>query len=136
MKKNYLGNVNATESEKNALNGILQENLLINIRTYNQHALVLYANDHFNNFIHLYITNSNEVVYSYNYGNEIVNLTVFNKDLSSGKSVQLAVIRSETSTILHVNELNATLEKGFLLLDEYSNKPWMNPEFGMCAGIL
>lgn len=64
----------------------------------------------------------------YNYGNEIVNLTVTNKDLNSGKSIQIAVIRGETSTTLHVNEFNVTLDKGVLLLKEYSNKPWINPE--------
>lgn len=90
--------------------------------------MILYAHDNYNNFIHLYITNANEVVYLYNYGNEIVNLTVSNKALNSGKSIQIAVIRSETSTILHVNEFNATLDKGVLLLEEYSNKPWANPE--------
>lgn len=110
------------------LKGILRENLLINIRTYDDHALILYAHDNFNNFIHLYITNANEVVYLYNYGNEIVNLTVSNKELNSGKSIQIAVIRSETSTVLHVNQFNATLDKGVLLLEEYSNKPWANPD--------
>lgn len=110
------------------LKGILRENLLINIRTYDDHALILYAHDNFNNFIHLYITNANEVVYLYNYGNEIVNLTVSNKELNSGKSIQIAVIRSESATILHVNDHNVTLEKGVLLLEEYSNKPWINPE--------
>jgi hypothetical protein len=110
------------------LKGILRENLLINIRTYDDHALILYAHDNFNNFVHLYITNANEVVYLYNYGNEIVNLTVSNKELNSGKSMQIAVIRSEGSTVLHVNEHNATMEKGVNLLEEYSNKPWVNPE--------
>lgn len=110
------------------LRGILRENLLINIRTYDTHALILYAHDNFNNFIHLYIRNANEVVYLYNYGNEIVNLTVSNRELNSGKSIQIAVIRGESSTILHVNQFNATIDKGVLLLEEYSNKPWANPE--------
>lgn len=110
------------------LKGILRENLLINIRTYDDRALILYAHDNFNNFVHLYITNANEIVYLYNHGNEIVNLTVINRDLNSGKSIQIALIRSENSTVLHVNSLNVTLEKGVLLLEEYSNKPWINPE--------
>lgn len=111
------------------LKGILRENLLINIRTYDERAFILYAHDNFNNFVHLYISNANEVVYMFNYGNETVNLTVSNKELNSGKSVQIAVIRTETTTTLHVNELNATLDKGVLLLESYSNKPWTNPEF-------
>lgn len=88
----------------------------------------MYAHDNFNNFVHLYITNANEIVYLFNHGNEIVNLTVSNKALNTGKSIQIAVIRSETSTILHVNSNNATLDKGVLLLEKYSNKPWINPE--------
>lgn len=129
MKKNYLGNLNSTEHEKNILSNILKEDLLINIRTYDKHALILYANDHFNNFIHLYITNSNEIVYSYNHGTEIINLTVFDKDLNSGKSMQIAVLRKENSTTLYVNDHSETVEKGFNLLTNYSNKPWSNAEF-------
>lgn len=107
--------------------GILKENLLVNIRTYDKRALILYAHDNFNNFVHLYL-DSSEIVYLYNYGNEIFNLSVTNKDLTIGKSIQIAIIRSETSTVLHVNEKNATLDKGVLLLEEYSNKPWINSE--------
>lgn len=110
------------------LQSILHENLLINIRTYDTHALILYAHDNFNNFVHLYLTNSNEVVYLYNFGHEIVNLTVSNKDLNSGKSMQIAVIRNDHHTVLHVNEFNSTLDNGVLLLEEYMNKPWANPE--------
>jgi hypothetical protein len=108
----------------------MQENILVNLRTYDEHSLVLYANDHYNNFIHLYVTNSNEVVYLFNYGNEIVNLTIMNNELNSGKSIQVAITRTETTTTMHVNEKNTTIDKGFLLLAEYSNKPWINPEKG------
>lgn len=112
------------------LKNIFHDNILINIRTYDTHSLVLYVNDHFNNFVHLYITNSNEVVYLYNYGDEIVNLTIVHDELSSGKSIQVAVIRTKTETTMHVNEKNITVEKGYLLLEEYSNRPWINPERG------
>lgn len=106
----------------------MRENILINLRTYDEHSLVLYANDHLNNFVHLYVTDSNKVVFLFNHGNEIVNLTLIYKQLNSGKSIQVAVIRSLESTTLHVNEVNMTISKGVLLLDEYSNKPWQNPE--------
>lgn len=116
------------ESEiSDQLRGILKENLLVNIRTYDKQALILYAHDHFNNFVHLYL-NYNEIVYLYNHGNEIYNLSVSNKHLSIGKSIQIAVIRSATSTTLHVNENNSSLNKGVQMLDKYSNKPWTNPE--------
>lgn len=112
------------------LKRIFHDNILINIRTYDTHSLVLYVNDHFNNFVHLYITNSNEVVYLYNYGDEIVNLTIVHDELSSGKSIQVAIIRTAAETTMHVNEKNITVEKGYQLLEEYSNRPWMNPERG------
>lgn len=128
LKRNYLSN--ATDDEKEMLKNIFKESILINIRTYDTHSLVLYVNDHYNNFVHLYITNSNEVVYLYNYGDEIVNLTIVHEELNSGKSIQVAVIRTETETTMHVNEKNITVEKGYRLLEEYSNRPWVNPEKG------
>jgi Laminin G domain len=128
LKRNYLSN--ALPQEKTIFRAIMEENILVNLRTYDDHSLVLYANDHFNNFIHLYVTNSNEVVYLFNYGNEIVNLTIMNNELNSGKSIQVAITRTKTSTTMHVNEKNTTIDKGFLLLEEYSNRPWANPEKG------
>lgn len=124
MKKIYVNDAEGVEP----LQEILKQNLLVNIRTYDDHALILYANDNSNNFIHLYISNANEIVYLYNYGNEIVNLTIVNKELNSGKSIQIAINRTETTTTLHVNDQNVTLDKGVLLREEYSNKPWINPE--------
>lgn len=124
VKKIYVNDAEGVEP----LREILRRDLLVNIRTYDDHALVLYAHDNSNNFIHLYISNAHEVVYLFNYGNEIVNLTIVNKELNSGKSIQIAVKRNETLTELHVNDQNVTISKGVLLLEEYSNKPWINPE--------
>lgn len=104
--------------------------MLINIRTYETHSLVLYVNDHFNNFVHLYITAANEVVYLYNYGDEIVNLTIGYDELSSGKSIQVAIVKTDAATTMHVNEKNVTVDKGYRLLEEYANRPWSNPERG------
>lgn len=126
MKRNYLLGSNVVEKE--ILKNVMTSDMLINLRTYDSHSLVLYANDHNNNFVHLYITNSNEVVYLFNYGDEIVNLTIAYEKLNSGTSVQVAVIRTEDSTTMHVNEKNVTLDRGYALLEEYSKKPWQNPE--------
>lgn len=57
---------------------MLLENILINLRTYDTHSLILYANDHLNNFVHLYISNGTNIVYLFNAGNEIKNITVEN----------------------------------------------------------
>lgn len=107
------------------------ENLLVNLRTYDSDALILYANDHLNNFFHLYIAQGNRVVYLFNHGNELVNLSVTYDELNTGESIQIAIIREVNSTTLHVNDRNSTTNKTAFLLTEYSNKPWINPEYEM-----
>lgn len=74
LKKNYFetGDV----EEKLLLKSMLVKNILINLRTYDTHSLILYANDHLNNFVHLYISNGSSIVYLFNVGNEIKNITV------------------------------------------------------------
>lgn len=54
----------------------------------------------------------------------------FLSDLNNGKSVQLAIVRTQHNTTLHVNEYNVTLMVGYKPLTEYTNKPWSNPELG------
>lgn len=107
------------------------ELLLINLRTYDTTALIFYANDHLNNFVHLYINEGTQVVYLFNYDNEIFNITVDYAELNSSKSIQIAIVRKENITTLHVNDKNNTAFIGVSLLDTYSNKPWINPEQGM-----
>ncbi|XP_021696167.1 contactin-associated protein-like 4 isoform X2 [Aedes aegypti] len=128
LKRNYISDAEDQREEREKLRSILNSSLLINLRTYDRHSFVLYANDHFNNFIQLYLTNGNQMVYLYNYGNDIVNLTLEHDGLNNARSIQVAVIRTETNTTLFVNEKNVTVERGHLLLEEYSNKPWNNPE--------
>lgn len=48
--------------------------------------------------------------------------------VNTGISVQIAIIHGEKSTTLHVNDYNITLNATPILLDSYSNKPWINPE--------
>lgn len=75
LKKNYFGKDEESE-ETVLLKSILLQNILINLRTYDTHSLILYANDHLNNFAHLYISNGTSIVYLFNAGNEIKNITV------------------------------------------------------------
>ncbi|XP_068991293.1 axotactin isoform X2 [Neodiprion pinetum] len=126
VKKNYIGNED--DEEKLLLKGMFLENILINIRTYDANSLILYANDHLNNFLHLYISNGSSIVYLFNSGNEIRNVTVDYPGASTGDSVQIAIIRTEKNTTVHVNEANVTLDAVPILLNSYSNKPWINPE--------
>ncbi|KAH0947033.1 hypothetical protein HN011_011048 [Eciton burchellii] len=126
LKKNYFGSDD--NEERLLLKSMLLENILINLRTYDTHSLILYANDHLNNFVHLYISNGTNIVYLFNAGNEIKNITVANPDVNMGISVQIAIIRGQNWTTLYVNEYNVTLNATPVLLDAYSNKPWTNPE--------
>ncbi|XP_071631062.1 axotactin isoform X1 [Temnothorax longispinosus] len=126
LKKNYFGSDD--NEERLQLKSMLLENILINLRTYDTHSLILYANDHLNNFVHLYISNGTNIVYLFNAGNEIKNITVENPNVNTGISVQIAIIRGENWTTLYVNEYNVTLNATPILLDTYSNKPWTNPE--------
>ncbi|XP_049315176.1 axotactin isoform X4 [Bactrocera dorsalis] len=114
--------------ERDIIKGILAQDILINLRTYDANALVLYANDHYNNFVHLYISSGREIVFLYNYGDAIVNLTIVDVSVSSLNSIQVAIEREEQRTTMHVNEQSVSVERGMMLLDEYSNKPWVNPE--------
>lgn len=67
----------------------------------------------------------------YNCGDEIVNLTIIVDELNSGKSIQIAIIRTESTTTMFVNDKNISVDKGYRLLEEYTNKPWINPEMGI-----
>jgi hypothetical protein len=50
--------------------------------------------------------------------------------VNDGQSVQLAVIRSEKETVLHVNTQNGSVPETVQLLNSYFNKPWINPDKG------
>lgn len=129
LKKNYLVD-NETDAEKNRLKKMMTENVLMNLRTYDDHSLVLYANDNLNNFIHIFIHNGTEIIYLFNEGNEIVQLNVTYERINKGGSIQIAIIRTENSTTLHVNSKNTTVNQVAKLLTNYTNKPWINPKLG------
>lgn len=129
LKKNYLVD-NETDAEKSRLKKMMTENVLMNLRTYDNNALVLYANDNLNNFIHLFIHNGTQIIYMFNQENDIISMNVTNDKINKGESVQIAIIRTENSTTLHVNEKNTTINKVPILLTNYTNKPWLNPELG------
>ncbi|XP_028030555.1 contactin-associated protein-like 5 isoform X2 [Bombyx mandarina] len=127
LKKNYLVD-EETDAEKNRLKKMMTENVLMNLRTYDNNALVLYANDNLNNFIHLFINNGTQIIYLFNHEDEIIQMNVTYEKINKGESVQIAIIRTENTTTLHVNENNSTIDVVAKLLTNYTNKPWMNPE--------
>ncbi|XP_034249744.1 contactin-associated protein-like 2 isoform X2 [Thrips palmi] len=126
MNKNFL--FNNTDPEKKLLKSMLKENILLNVRTYDANSLLLYANDHLNNFVHLFIQNKKNLVFLFNSGNEIRRMSVQYPGLNSGKSVQIAIIRKGGDVTLHVNDRNTTIHAPNVLLTEYRHKPWINAE--------
>lgn len=129
LKKNYLVN-NETDAEKHKLKKMMTENVLMNLRTYDYNALVLYANDNLNNFIHIFIHNGTRIFYLFNDEDEIIQMNVTCTSINKGESIQIAIIREKNSTTLHVNEKNTTVDRVAKLLMNYTNKPWENPELG------
>lgn len=83
-----------------------------------------------NNFVHLYIENATQVVFLFNYGNVIHNITVHYAELNSSQPAQIAIVREANQTIMHVDDKNCSMPIGVKMLEEYSNKPWSNPEKG------
>lgn len=74
LKKNYLAIVSV--EEKDLMKHIMRENILVNLRTFDNHSLVLYANDNVNNFVQIHLDEGRFVVFMFNYGNQIRNITV------------------------------------------------------------
>ncbi|XP_014284802.1 axotactin isoform X2 [Halyomorpha halys] len=116
------------EEEKEMFRDILTETILLNLRTYDNHSLILHANDHMNNFVQLFIQDHQTIVFLFNSADTIYNVSVEYPGLSSGKSVQVAIVRSTSETKLYVNERNNSLSVPIKLLANYSSKPWTNPE--------
>jgi hypothetical protein len=55
--------------------------------------------------------------------------------VSDGQSVQVAVIRNDKETVLHVNSQNGSIPETVQLLTSYSNKPWINPDKGKTLAV-
>ncbi|XP_023715268.1 EGF and laminin G domain-containing protein isoform X5 [Cryptotermes secundus] len=126
LKKNYLART--ADNERHIMLQLLSENILLNLRTYDHSSLLLYANDHLNNFVQLHIQDGKYIVFTFNSGSKIHNITVEYSGVSDGQSVQVAVIRNDRETVLHVNNQNGSIPETVQLLTNYSNKPWINPD--------
>ncbi|XP_069996175.1 axotactin-like isoform X4 [Penaeus vannamei] len=112
---------------------LLNNTFLLNFRTHDTSALILFVHDSLHNFVQLYLEAANRLVFLFNSGKEVTrvqveagNGVVFNK----GQSVQVLVKRSETCTTLEVFTFGQTFSemehKGLKLLqpDEYEQFPF------------
>jgi len=74
LKQFYLSHT--VDNEWRILSKVLSENILLNLRTYDYNSLLLYANDHLNNFVQLHIQDGKYIVFLFNSDNKILNITV------------------------------------------------------------
>jgi len=116
------------DSQPDPIKNILVSNIYLNIRTYDSEALVLYANDNLNNFVQIHVEDETKVVFTWNEYDRIWRISLNQKRLNHGIPVQIAVLRNETHTVLHVNDNKKSVQVGIALLEKYSERPWLNPE--------
>lgn len=75
VKYSYFSN-NLTDPERHMFSNAFSSTILLNIRTYDHNSMIMYVNDHLNNFIHIYVSDGRTITFLFNFGNEIKNLTV------------------------------------------------------------
>ncbi|CAL8122090.1 unnamed protein product [Orchesella dallaii] len=127
-QSSYIKRQSLDSQPDDPVKNILSSNIYLNIRTYDSEALVLYANDNLNNFVQLHVESETKVVFTWNEHSTIKRIALSLKKLNHGIPVQIAVIRNETHTVLHVNDHRQESEGGVMLLERYSEMPWDNPE--------
>lgn len=169
-------------NESNIYPPYLVKNILLNIRTYQESALIFYANDHLNNFVQLH-KNSSSLVMTYNSNSTIITVQVpIEEELNSGSDsssaqatgaqtdalsnsivdsiqirqpsdgsrnnfattiddfnrvsntsgdgqpIQIKIERHRLRTTFHVNNNFVVVETPMILLSNYTQNPWLNPE--------
>ncbi|KAK4045709.1 hypothetical protein OUZ56_033583 [Daphnia magna] len=110
------------------LSGFFQQDILINLRTFDSRSLIFYAYDYHNNFVQLHIEDGNQVVFTFNSANTIHSVSTVVKGLTTGESIQILIDREPESTTLYVNTAKSTVEAPLLLIDSYARSPWVNKE--------
>ena len=75
VNKNYLSD-NFTSAEKQMFANAFNSTIFLNIRTYDRNSVIMYINDHVNNFVHVYIRSGEVITFLFNYGKEIQNISI------------------------------------------------------------
>ncbi|XP_055933048.1 axotactin-like [Argiope bruennichi] len=113
--------------EGNLTNPVFEQNILLNFRTFEKEGILLYAFDHYNNFVQLHFANR-KVYFTFNSDRTLYQLAVEVEDLSKGSPVQVKVERQPKSTTLFVNDKNATEDVIIRFVDKYFRMPWHRGE--------
>ncbi|GAB6026571.1 hypothetical protein CHUAL_012986 [Chamberlinius hualienensis] len=106
--------------------GVLTEDILATIRTYDSKGLIFYAHDQFSNFVQLHIQDGNQLVFTFNSLRHLVNGSIVLKDLTKGRPVQILVDRELNQTTLHVNNVKHVIPHPMKLADKYRQNPWVS----------
>lgn len=127
-KYKYFDNDTVHRGEK-----LFNETFYFNFRTHEEQGLLLFAYNYLHNFAQLHLARPNEVVFLFNFGREVKKMSVVAEDgvvFNKGQSVQVKVLRTNTSTSLHVftegNYFKESLKMGVSLLqeDDYEQFPF------------
>ncbi|KAG8179803.1 hypothetical protein JTE90_025970, partial [Oedothorax gibbosus] len=109
--------------EGNKTNPVLEKSILLSFRTYEKEGILLYAFDHYNNFVQLHFANK-KVYFTFNSDRTLYQLSVGVPDLSKGYAVQIKVERHPKKTTLFVNNGKATEDVVIKFVDKYFRMPW------------
>ncbi|GFR22715.1 protocadherin-like wing polarity protein stan [Trichonephila clavata] len=113
--------------EGNKTNPVLGQNILLSFRTFEKEGILLYAFDHYNNFVQLHFANQ-KVFFTFNSDRTLYQLSVDVEDISKGTLVQVKVERQPKSTTLFVNDKNTTEDAVIRFVDKYFRMPWHSGE--------
>lgn len=108
-------------------NPVLEKNILLSFRTFEEDGLLLYAFDHFNNFVQLHFKNK-KVLFTFNSDRTVYQLSVEAPDLNNGFPVQVKVDRLPHQTSLTVNDKKSSIDVKMNFVDRYFRTPWIQGE--------
>ncbi|XP_078700655.1 axotactin-like isoform X2 [Branchiostoma floridae x Branchiostoma belcheri] len=105
-------------------NSVLYSGLRFGFRTFVPDAVLMYAHDHFNNFVQLEVRGGDTLTVSFNSLNEIKEFTVKVAGISSGEWVDVIISRSDNYLNIAANKTRESEFAPVNLLTVYSQDPF------------
>ncbi|XP_019619326.1 PREDICTED: contactin-associated protein-like 3B [Branchiostoma belcheri] len=105
-------------------NSVLYSGLRFGFRTFAPDAVLMYAHDHFNNFVQLEVRGGDTLTVSFNSLNEIKEFTVKVAGISSGEWVDVIISRSDNYLNIAANKTRESEFAPVNLLTVYSQDPF------------
>lgn len=113
------------ENETYFMSPVLEQDILLSFRTYEKKALLLYANDHLNNFVQLHFDEGKRVLFTFNSDRSVVQGIVEIPGISKGLPVQIKLSRNKDKTILIVNNKQSVINRPMKFVETYRQDPWL-----------